>query len=83
MSEDRSSGQGGRSWLEKLFNALSGDSDEPSSRDELLAFLRQAATRLKLEQDAMMIIEGALKISDQQVREVLIPRSQITAIGLD
>ncbi|MGJ7458064.1 HlyC/CorC family transporter [Halomonas sp. MA07-2] len=83
MSEDRSSGQGGRSWLEKLFNALSGDSDEPSSRDELLGFLRQAASRLKLEQDAMMIIEGALKISDQQVREVLIPRSQVTAIGLD
>ena len=83
MSEDRSSGQGGRSWLEKLFNALSGESDEPSSRDELLAFLRQAASRLKLEQDAMMIIEGALKISDQQVREVLIPRSQVTAIGLD
>ncbi|MFC2992709.1 MULTISPECIES: HlyC/CorC family transporter [Halomonas] len=83
MSEDRSSGQGGRSWLEKVFNALSGESDEPSSRDELLAFLRQAASRLKLEQDAMMIIEGALKISDQQVREVLIPRSQVTAIGLD
>ncbi len=83
MSEDRSSGQGGRSWLEKLFNALSGESDEPSSRDELLAFLRQAGSRLKLEQDAMMIIEGALKISDQQVREVLIPRSQVTAIGLD
>ncbi|MCK2185586.1 HlyC/CorC family transporter [Halomonas getboli] len=83
MSEDRSTGQGQRSWLDKLFSALSSDSDEPSSRDELLEFLRQAATRLKLEQDAMMIIEGALNISDQQVREVLIPRSQITAIGLD
>ena len=83
MSEDQSSSQGGRSWLDKLLGALSSDSDEPSSRDELLAFLRQAASRLKLEQDAMMIIEGALKISDQQVREVLIPRSQVTAIGLD
>ena len=83
MSEDRSSGQGGRTWLERLLGALSSDSDEPSSRDELLAFLRQAASRLKLEQDAMMIIEGALQISDQQVREVLIPRSQVTAIGLD
>ncbi|GEK74461.1 MULTISPECIES: HlyC/CorC family transporter [Halomonas] len=83
MSEDRSTGQGNKSWFDKLFSALSSDSDEPSSRDELLAFLRQAATRLKLEQDAMMIIEGALNISDQQVREVLIPRSQITAIGLD
>ena len=83
MSEDRSTGQGGKSWLEKLFSALSSDSDEPSSRDELLEFLRQAASRLKLEQDAMMIIEGALQISDQQVREVLIARSQVTAIALD
>ena len=83
MSEDRSSGQGNRSWLDKLFSALSNDSDEPSSRGELLEFLRQAGSRLKLDQDAMMIIEGALSISDQQVREVLIPRSQITAIALD
>ncbi|MFY0991431.1 HlyC/CorC family transporter [Halomonas sp. C05BenzN] len=83
MSEDRSTSQGGKSWLEKLFSALSSDSEEPSSRDELLEFLRQAASRLKLEQDAMMIIEGALQISDQQVREVLIPRSQVTAIALD
>ncbi|MBB3230432.1 HlyC/CorC family transporter [Halomonas stenophila] len=83
MSEDRSNGQANKSWLDKLFSALSSDSDEPSSRDELLEFLRQAATRLKLEQDAMMIIEGALNISDQQVREVLIPRSQVNAIALD
>ncbi|WP_275287914.1 HlyC/CorC family transporter [Halomonas elongata] len=83
MSEDRSSSQGSKSWLDKLFSALSSDSDEPSSRAELLAFLNQAATRLKLDQDAMMIIEGALNISDQQVREVLIPRSQVNAIDLD
>lgn len=83
MSEDRSSSQASKSWLDKLFSVLSNDSDEPSSRDELLEFLRQAGSRLKLDQDAMMIIEGALNISDQQVREVLIPRSQITAIALD
>ncbi|MBZ0328852.1 CBS domain-containing protein [Halomonas sp. ANAO-440] len=83
MSEDRSNGQGGKSWLEKLLGALSGDNDGPSSREELMEFLRQAGTRLKLEQDAMMIIEGALNISDQQVREVLIPRSQVAAIAAD
>lgn len=83
MSEDRSSNANQRSWLEKLFGALSGDNDEPSSRDELLEFLRHAAGRLKLDQDAIMIIEGALEISDQQVREILIPRSQIAAITLD
>ncbi|QEA40421.1 CBS domain-containing protein [Pistricoccus aurantiacus] len=83
MSEDRSSGQNGKSWFDKLFGAFSGDSDEPSSRDELLTFLREAGTRLKLDQEALVIIEGALQISDQQVREVLIPRSQIAAIGVE
>ena len=84
MSEDRSSSQSpNKSWFDKLFSALSSDSDEPSSREELREFLRQAGSRLKLEQDAMTIIEGALNISDQQVREVLIPRSQVTALELD
>nr|WP_163502564.1 transporter associated domain-containing protein [Halomonas socia] len=83
MSEDRSSSQNNKSWLEKFFSAFSSDSDEPSSRDELLAFLREAGTRLRLDQDALTIIEGALQISDQQVREVLIPRSQVNVIGIE
>jgi len=83
MSEDRSSSQGGKSWLEKLFTAFSSDSDEPSSRDELLVFLREAAAKLRLDPDALTIIEGAFQISDQQTREVMIPRSQVTAIGID
>ena len=83
MSEDRSSSQNNKSWLEKFFSAFSSDSDEPSSRDELLAFLREAGSRLRLDQDALTIIEGALQISDQQVREVLIPRSQVNTIGLE
>ena len=83
MSEDRSSSQGGKSWLEKLFTAFSSDSDEPNTRDELLVFLREAAAKLRLDPDALTIIEGAFQISDQQTREVMIPRSQVTAIGID
>lgn len=83
MSEDRSTSQTNKSWLEKLFGAFTSDADEPSSRDELLTFLREAGSRLRLDQDALAIIEGALQISDQQVREVLIPRSQVTAITVD
>ncbi len=83
MSEDRSSGQGSKSWLDKLFSAFSSDSDEPSSRDELLVFLREAGARLRLDQDALTIIEGAFQISDQQAREVMIPRSQVTALEVD
>ena len=83
MSDDRTNSQGSRSWLDKLLGALSGDNDSPGSREELMEFLREAATRLKLDQDALTIIEGALQISDQQVREVMVPRSQVTAIAVD
>jgi magnesium and cobalt transporter len=82
MSEDRSSSQNSRSWLDKLISTFSSDFDEPSSREELLTFLREAGPRLNLDQDALTIIEGAFQISDQQVREVMIPRSQVTAINV-
>lgn len=82
MSEDRSSSQNSRSWLDKLISTFSSDFDEPSSREELLTFLREAGPRLNLDQDALNIIEGAFQISDQQVREVMIPRSQVTAINV-
>ncbi|WP_110664718.1 HlyC/CorC family transporter [Salinicola halophilus] len=83
MSDERSSSQSSRSWLEKLISTFSSDFDEPSSREELLTFLREAGPRLNLDQDALTIIEGAFQISDQQVREVMIPRSQITAINVE
>ncbi len=66
MSEDRSSSQSSRSWLEKLISTFSSDFDEPSSREELLTFLREAGPKLNLDQDALTIIEGAFQISDQQ-----------------
>lgn len=85
MSEERSSHSNGnqRNWLDRLKGILSGDTEDPSSREELMEFLRHTAGRLKLDQDAMRIIEGALQISDQQVREILIPRSQVVAIPVD
>lgn len=83
MSDDRSSSQNGRNWLEKLLGAFSNDNDEPRSRDELLAFLRETGPRFNLDPDAMHIIEGAFDINDKQVREVMIQRSQIVALRID
>lgn len=83
MSDDRSSSQNGRNWLEKLLGAFSNDNDEPRNRDELLAFLRETGPRFNLNPDAMTIIEGAFNISDQQVREAMIQRSQIVALKID
>lgn len=79
MSEERSTnGQGGKSWLEKLSQAFS---DEPRDRDELLAVLNNAVESQVLDSDAMGIIEGALDVSDMQVRDIMIPRPQMVVIN--
>jgi len=69
-----------QSWLEKLSLALSG---EPSSRAELLELLRAAEQRALLDGEALSIIEGALTVSDMQVREIMIPRSQVVFVRID
>ncbi|MCH9690685.1 MAG: CBS domain-containing protein [Gammaproteobacteria bacterium] len=70
---------GEKTWLEKLFGSFSG---EPRSRDELLNIIKDAADNKLVDAEALSIIEGALEVSSQQVREIMIPRSQMVVIGL-
>lgn len=79
MSEEGSSSDS-RSWLERLSQAFTG---EPSSRSELIELLRSAEQRELLDAEALSIIEGALIVSDMQVREIMIPRSQVVMVRLD
>ena len=69
-----------KSWLEKLSLALAG---EPTSKAELLQLLRSAEERELLDGEALRIIEGALTVSEMQVREVMVPRSQVVFVRLD
>ncbi len=68
---------GNRTWLEKLKQVFSGD---PQTRDELLDQLRDAEHSDLLDSEALRIIEGALQVSEMQVREIMIPRSQMVCI---
>lgn len=58
-------------------------SPEPEDRDELVGLLHSAFERNLLDADALSIIEGALQVSDMQVREVMVPRAQMDIIHLD
>lgn len=69
-----------KSWLDKLLHAFS---TEPKSRDELLEIIKDAADNQLLDQEALGIIEGALDVSTLQAREIMVPRSQITAVRLE
>ncbi len=56
---------------------------EPEDRDQLLALLHSAFERNLLDADALTIIEGAIQVSDMQVRDVMIPRAQMDVVHLD
>ncbi|MEC8443491.1 MAG: transporter associated domain-containing protein [Pseudomonadota bacterium] len=75
MSEDRS-GQP-RSWLEKISDLFT---DDPRSRQDIKDIVRAAADRSIVDSETLTIIEGALQVSDMQVRDIMIPRAQMTSI---
>ncbi|HHX36220.1 MAG TPA: HlyC/CorC family transporter [Gammaproteobacteria bacterium] len=76
MSEDSSS-NGHKSWLEKLTHAFA---HEPKTRKELFELLREANRNKLLDNDALAIVEGAIQIADLQVRDIMVPRSQMISI---
>ena len=55
---------------------------EPSDRDQLVELLRSAYSRNLLDADALSIIEGALNVSEMQVRDIMIPRAQVDFIDI-
>ena len=68
------------SLLERLSALLSR---EPEDREELLSLLHSAHDRNLFDADALAIIEGALQVSDMQVRDVMIPRAQIDVVNIE
>jgi magnesium and cobalt transporter len=55
----------------------------PEDREDLLELLHSAFERNLLDADALSIIEGALGVSDMQVRDIMVPRAQMDVIDID
>jgi len=70
-----------RSWLEKIGHALYHG--EPRNREELLETMRDASRRGLLDNDALAMIEGVLQVAEMQVRDIMIPRSQMVVVERD
>jgi magnesium and cobalt transporter len=58
-------------------------SPSPTNSDEVADMLRSAENESIIDADALQIMEGALKVSDLQAREIMIPRSQMKIIEVD
>jgi magnesium and cobalt transporter len=67
------------SWLERLSHFLLR---EPDDREQLIELLHASFEKSLLDADALAMIEGVLQVSETQVRDVMIPRSQMDVIDI-
>jgi len=66
-------------WLERLSHLLLR---EPEDREQLIELLHSAYEKSLLDADALSMIEGVLQVSEMQVRDIMIPRSQMDVINI-
>src|SRR3954463_7525601 len=55
---------------------------EPEDREQLVELLHSAFERRLLDAEALSMIEGVLQVSETQVRDVMIPRSQMDMLDV-
>jgi len=71
-------GTGSTSLIARIKRAIKG---EPWSREEIQDIIQQSETNIDAEEKSMLA--GVLEVSETQVRDVMIPRSQMVVIDID
>ena len=78
ITEDRADHDSNdKSWIDKIALLFSS---EPRNREDLEDVLEIAAENEVIDEDARSIMEGALKVTDMQTRDIMIPRAQMMVI---
>ncbi|MGB5290387.1 MAG: transporter associated domain-containing protein [Lysobacterales bacterium] len=81
MSEDQSSnGSGPKTWVGRISKAFSS---EPRDRDELKELINESFEKGILDAEVVAMIDGALAVSEMQVRDAMIPRSHMVVISVE
>ncbi|MCC5860357.1 MAG: CBS domain-containing protein [Gammaproteobacteria bacterium] len=83
MSDEQppsTSGSAGRGLWARLARAWSG---ELQSRDDVLAVLSEAGAKGLLDAGEQAMLLGVLRVSEEQVRDVMVPRSQMVVLDRD
>ncbi|WP_243049595.1 transporter associated domain-containing protein [Dyella sp. RRB7] len=82
MNEDpgSTSGPAHRKWWDRLGHLFSG---EPRNRKELIDELRTAQANGLMSNDTLTMVEGAIKVTELSVDDVMIPRSQIVMVSAE
>jgi magnesium and cobalt transporter len=77
--EEKESGTTGK-WIRRITDSLSG---EPRDLNELAETLAGAAERGIIDSDALEMLEGVLEVAELQVRDIMVPRSQMVVVDRD
>ncbi|MDE2156898.1 MAG: CBS domain-containing protein [Xanthomonadaceae bacterium] len=82
MNDDPGStgGPAHRTWWDRLGHMFSG---EPRNRNELLEELRTAHANGLLSADTLTMVEGAIKVTELNVDDVMVPRAQIVMLAVE
>lgn len=67
-------------WLTRLNQLFSS---QPKDRNQLVEVLREAQNGNLFDASALAMIEGVLQVSELQVRDIMIPRSQMVVVEED
>ena len=68
------------SWLRRITGSLTG---EPRDLEDLNEVLGHARERGIIDQDAHEMLEGVLRVVELQVRDIMVPRSQMAIVNRD
>jgi len=71
------SGSGNPGLIARIRRAITG---EPWSRDEIQTFIQ---SEVELAPDEKSMLSGVLEVSETQVRDVMVPRSQMVVIDIE
>jgi magnesium and cobalt transporter len=81
MSDENSNAEGSdRNWLDKLGQLFSS---EPRSRADVMSLLEAARDNELVDADSLRIFQGAVRVADMQVREIMVPRAQMVCLRAD
>lgn len=79
MASESEKPQNKPSLLERLSHFLLR---EPEDREQLVELLHSAYENHLMDSDSLAMIEGVLQVSEMQVRDIMIPRSQMDVIDI-
>ena len=66
-------------WFDRIKDVLG---ESPKAKEDLLELLKNSAVDGFIDIESLKMIEGVFKVSEIQVREIMIPRSHITVVDI-